>query len=147
MSTKRKIAIASDHAGYDMKEAIKETTSERYLWLDLGTHGTDSVNYADFGHAMGKAIREGEAEYGVIICGSGIGISIAANRYPAVRAALCTNSTMARFSRLHNDANVLALGARIIGMEIALDCIDTFLNTDFEGGRHVERVATLGKEV
>ena len=88
MSSKMKIAIASDHAGYDMKEAIKEATAGQYLWLDLGTHGTESVNYADFGYAMGKVIRDGEVEYGVIICGSGIGISIAANRYTDVRAAL-----------------------------------------------------------
>jgi ribose 5-phosphate isomerase B len=140
---KLKIAIAADHGGYDMKEAIKEATAHRYMWLDMGTHSNSSVNYAEFGHAMGKAITEGEADRGVIICGTGIGISIAANRYPAVRAGLCTDATMARLTRAHNDANVLALGARIIGMEVALDCLEVFMNTEFEGGRHEERIALL----
>ncbi len=141
-----KIAIASDHAGYELKEALK-TFFKHIDWLDLGTHTEVSVNYSDYGFAMGEAIRDGRAEKGVVICGSGIGISIAVNRYPSVRAALCTNTTMARLSRLHNDANVLALGSRIIGFEVAQECVDTFLNTAFEGGRHQQRIDMLNTNV
>lgn len=139
-----KIAIASDHAGYEMKETIKEALSGPYTFFDLGTYDKSSVNYADYGKAMWKAISDGEAPFGIVICGTGIGISIAANRHARVRAALCTNNTMARLSRQHNDANVLALGARIIGPEVAVDAVRTFLETPFEGGRHSERVASLG---
>ncbi|MCB9991320.1 MAG: ribose 5-phosphate isomerase B [Rhodospirillales bacterium] len=139
----QKVAIASDHAGYQFKESLKEALDGRYEWLDLGTHGPDSVDYPDYGHAMGEAIKNGDADKGILICGSGIGISIAANRHPEVRAALCTNDTMARLSRQHNDANVLALGARIIGFEVALDCVDAFMSTDFEGGRHARRVEKI----
>lgn len=111
--------------------------------LDLGANSPDSVDYPDFGHAVGEVIESGKAEKGIVICGSGIGISIAANRNPAVRAALCMNSTMARLARQHNDANVLAFGARLIGLETAYDCIDAFLNTKFEGGRHQKRIDKL----
>ena len=138
-----KIAIASDHAGYEMKEALKDALAARYEWLDLGTHSADSVDYPDFGHAMGAAIEEGKVERGILICGTGIGISIAANRNKAVRGALCTNDTMARLSREHNDANVLVLGARIIGFEVALDCVAAFMETEFAGGRHQRRVEKL----
>lgn len=140
----KKILIASDHAGYDLKEFLKHSRPD-FDWIDLGTNSKDSVHYPDFGHKMGEAISEGQAEFGVLVCGSGIGISIAANRFPKVRAALCMNSTMARLTRLHNDANVLALGERLIGTEVALDCFDTFVNTEFEGGRHALRVEKLGE--
>jgi len=139
----KKIAISSDHAGFDLKEVLKAHFAGQVEWLDLGTTSNDSVSYADFGKAMGIAIEKGEAATGIIICGSGIGISIAANRNLAVRAALCTDASMARLSRQHNDANVLALGARIIGVQVAIDCVDAFLNTNFEGGRHTARVASL----
>lgn len=139
-----KVAIASDHAGYEMKEALKKAFAQ-YQWLDLGTEDMNSVDYADFGHAIGQVISTGEAPCGIVICGSGIGISIAANRYAKVRAALCTNAEMAQLSRLHNDANVLALGARIIDLETAKECVEAFMNTGFEGGRHERRVAALGK--
>jgi ribose 5-phosphate isomerase B len=129
------IAIASDHAGYELKEKLKKVFDD-VDWLDLGTNNEDSVNYPEYGFAMGKAITDGRAKKGVVICGSGVGISIAANRFPAVRAALCTNATMARLSRQHNDANVLALGSRIIGFEVAHECVYTFFNTPFEGARH-----------
>lgn len=138
-----KVAIASDHAGYELKELIKGAFAGRVEWLDLGPHNTESVNYAEYGLALGRAVAEGQAERGIAICGSGIGISIAANRYASVRSALCTNVTMARLCRLHNDANVLALGARIIGTEVALDCVQVFFDTEFEGGRHEQRVKTL----
>lgn len=139
------IALASDHAGFALKEKIKEWLAARgYEALDLGAHGLESVDYPDFGTAVGEAIAAGKAERGVIVCGSGIGISIAANRNPAVRAALCQSGLMARLSRQHNDANVLALGARLIGDEVAIDCLNEFLDTPFEGGRHQRRVDKLG---
>ncbi len=137
------IAIASDHAGYELKEQLKSAFGD-IEWLDLGTDGETSVDYPDFGFAMGEAITRRRTTQGIIICGSGIGISIAANRYPAVRAALCTDATMARLSRQHNDANVLALGSRIVGLEVARDCVRAFLDTPFEGGRHQRRTDKLG---
>ena len=140
----KKIAISSDHAGFDLKEVLKTHFADQVEWLDLGTTSKDSVSYADYGKAMGVTIEKSEAVAGIVICGSGIGISIAANRNPAVRAALCTDATMARLARQHNDANVLALGARIIGVQVAVDCVEAFLNTEFEGGRHTARVNSLG---
>jgi len=139
------IALASDHAGFTLKEKVKEGLAARGLeTLDLGTHGAESVDYPDYGAAMGEAIASGKADRGVVVCGSGIGISIAANRNPSVRAALCQSGLMARLSRQHNDANVLALGARLIGDEVAIDCLNEFLDTPFEGGRHQRRVDKLG---
>ena len=143
--TDRPIALASDHAGFALKEELKaELESMGYAVLDLGAYDEGSVDYPDFGKAMAEAIETGKAERGVLVCGSGIGISIAANRSTKVRAALCHDETTARLSRQHNDANVLALGARIIGGEVAKDCLKTFLQTEFEGGRHSRRVEKLG---
>lgn len=142
--TKVIIAIASDHAGFELKSAIKDALLGRgFEVLDLGTDSEESVDYPDFGHAMGAAIDDGRAPRGVIVCGSGIGISIAANRHQGVRAALCTSGLMARLARQHNDANVLALGSRIIDFETAMDCLNAFLDTDFEGGRHARRAAKI----
>ena len=139
------IAIASDHAGYELKTLLVEDLGgQGYEVLDLGTQGPDSVDYPDFGHALAQAIEEGRARRGVAVCGTGIGISIAVNRHGGVRAALCHDETSARLARQHNDANVLALGARMIGTEVARNCLKVFLETDFEGGRHVGRVAKLG---
>ena len=138
-----KIAIASDHAGYDIKEQIKKHYGDQYEWLDLGTDSEASVDYPDFGHKLAQAVEQNEVAKGIIICGTGIGISIAANRHKGVRAALCTNATMAKLTRLHNDANVLAIGARITGFEVILDCVDAFMGTEFEGGRHERRVNKL----
>jgi ribose 5-phosphate isomerase B len=143
MAGKTKVAIASDHGGFDLKEALKTAYADKYEWLDLGTNSTASCNYADFGHAVAKAILDGKAQRGIAICGSGIGISMAANRHMGIRAALCTNATMARLARLHNDANILALGQRIIGLEVARDCVEAFMNTGYEGGRHEERVKRI----
>ena len=138
------IAIASDHAGYPLKSLIAGWLAERGLVvLDLGCDGPDSVDYPDFGYAVAEAIADRRATLGVIVCGSGIGISIAANRHPAARAALCQSGLMARLAREHNDANILALGARLIGEEVARDCLDQFLNTPFAGGRHQRRVDKL----
>jgi len=140
------IALASDHAGFPLKEALKAAlTEDGHRVLDLGTNGTESVDYPDFGVRLARAVESGEAGRGVAVCGTGIGISIALNRFPGVRAALCHNDTAARLARQHNDANVLALGARMIGPEVALDCLRTFLATEFEGGRHGRRVEKLSR--
>ncbi len=137
-------AIASDHAGYDLKEALKGHLAGHDLEvLDLGTDGPESVDYPDFAAALAAAVAEGRAARGVLVCGTGIGISIAANRNPAIRAALCHDTTTARLSRQHNDANVLVLGGRLIGEEVAKDCLSVFLSTAYEGGRHDRRVAKL----
>jgi ribose 5-phosphate isomerase B len=141
---KAKVAIASDHAGYALKAALKTVLAEAgHAVVDLGTDGAGSVDYPDFGYAMARAIREGDAERGVLICGSGIGISIAANRDPAVRAALVHDALGARLARQHNDANVICFGGRMIGEDVAGDCLRLFLATEFEGGRHLRRVEKL----
>ena len=138
------IAVASDHAGFDLKELLKRDLQEAgYAVLDLGTNSTASVDYPDFGKAMGDAIASGKAEKGVLVCGSGIGISIAANRNPMVRAVLAHDATSARLSREHNDANVVAFGQRMTGIEVAREALKVFLDTPFEGGRHAGRVAKL----
>ncbi|CAN5141818.1 ribose 5-phosphate isomerase B [soil metagenome] len=138
------IAVASDHAGFDLKEILKSDLQHAgYAVLDLGTNSTASVDYPDFGVAMGDAIAAGKAEKGVLVCGSGIGISIAANRNPKVRAVLAHDATSARLSREHNDANVVAFGQRLIGTEVAREVLKVFLATPFEGGRHAGRVAKL----
>lgn len=138
------IAVASDHAGFDLKEILKHDLEEAgYAVLDLGTNSTASVDYPDFGRAMGEAISTGKAERGVLVCGSGIGISIAANRNPKVRAVLAHDATSARLAREHNDANVVAFGQRLTGIEVAREALKVFLRTAFEGGRHAGRVAKL----
>ncbi|MCE7885921.1 MAG: ribose 5-phosphate isomerase B [Alphaproteobacteria bacterium PRO2] len=137
-----KIAIASDHAGFELKQAVVKHLGAENV-LDLGTNTLDSVDYPDFGYAVAKALEEGKIEQGIVICGSGIGISIAANRNPAVRAALCMNTEMAKLARQHNDANVLALGARLVDVKEALDIVNVFFKTEFEGGRHARRVEKL----
>jgi ribose 5-phosphate isomerase B len=143
--SRKPIAIASDHAGYDLKTTLAQELAEMgYEVLDLGTDGPQSVDYPDFGSALAEVVRTGEVERGILICGTGIGISMAANRHPGVRAAVCWDETSARLTREHNDANVLALGARLLGVEVAKDCLRTFLSTDFAGGRHAGRVAKLG---
>jgi len=139
------IAVASDHAGFDLKEILKRDLQEAgHDVLDLGTDSTQSVDYPDFGLAMADAVASGQAEKGVLVCGTGIGISMAANRHRHVRAAVVHDVTSARLTRLHNNANVLCLGARLTGADVAKDCLKVFLTTDFEGGRHENRVAKLG---
>lgn len=132
-----KLAIACDHGGIALKEYLKNSIPAD--WLDLGTNSSDSVDYPDYGYKLAEAITKGEAQYGVAICGSGIGMSIAANRYKDIRAALCTDVTMAHLAREHNDANIVCLGARLTGDVLAMEIIETFLKTDFEGGRHERR--------
>jgi ribose 5-phosphate isomerase B len=139
------IAVSSDHAGFALKEVLKqELTNGGYTVLDLGTNNEESVDYPDFGTALADAVADGRASRGVAVCGSGIGICIAVNRHPGVRGALCHDNLGARMSRLHNDANVLVLGGRVIGVDVAKDCLQVFLNTDFEGARHARRVEKLG---
>jgi ribose 5-phosphate isomerase B len=138
------IAVAADHAGFDLKEILKRDLQDAgYAVLDLGTNSTAPVDWPDYGKAMGEAIESGRVRRGVIVCGTGIGISIAANRHRKVRAALCHDATSARLTRQHNDANVLALGARLIGPETARECLRVFLATGFDGGRHAARVAKI----
>lgn len=138
------IVIASDHAGYELKEQLRDFLREQGFSLeDLGTYSNESVDYPDFGYAVAKAVSTGKADKGIAICGSGIGISIAANRYPAARCALVSDGLSAELSRRHNDANILALGARLIGIEQAKECAMRFLNTEFEGGRHSARAEKL----
>ncbi len=139
------IAVASDHAGVELKNVLAEELKVRgHEVLDLGTNGAASVDYPDYGYKLAEAVAEGKAAQGIAVCGSGIGISIALNRNPQIRAALCHDHLTARLSRQHNDANVLVLGGRIVGVETARDCLAAFLDTPYEGGRHAGRVAKLG---
>jgi ribose 5-phosphate isomerase B len=135
------IGIACDHAGVELKDLlVAELKAAGFAVLDLGTNSPDSVDYPDFADKLAAAMKQGDVKRGVLICGTGIGISIAANRHRHVRAALAHNTTAARLARQHNDANVLALGARVLGSEVARDCLKVFLETEFEGGRHQRRV-------
>ncbi|MBL8666233.1 MAG: ribose 5-phosphate isomerase B [Rhodospirillales bacterium] len=140
------IGIASDHAGFELKQVLKERLSalDRPV-LDLGPDGTASVDYPDYGYAMARALRDGLVARGVLICGSGIGISIAANRFSEVRAALVHDELGARLARQHNDANVICFGGRMIGADVAFDCLRVFLETPFDGGRHSLRVDKLSR--
>jgi ribose 5-phosphate isomerase B len=143
-----RVAIVSDHAAFGMKAELIEHLRERgFEVLDLGTTSTDSVDYPDYGYRIARAIAAGEVERGVALCGSGVGISIAVNRHPACRCALVSDGLSARLAREHNDANVLAMGARIVGIETARDCLDQFLSTPFSGGRHQGRVDKLSQPV
>ena len=138
------IAIASDHAGFELKnELIDDLMGRGFTILDLGADSLESVDYPDFGYALAGAMKEGNAKRGVLVCGSGIGISIAANRHPEIRAALVHDALGARMSRLHNDANVICFGGRMVGPDVARDCLKIFLETEFEGGRHARRVDKL----
>lgn len=138
------IAIAGDHGAVELKAFLKEHLAKQgFTVLDLGTHGTESVDYPDYGNALAQALADGKAGRGVLICGSGVGISIAANRHAHIRCALVSEPLTARLCREHNDANVIAFGARLIGAEMAKECLNVFLATAFEGGRHARRVDKL----
>lgn len=139
-----KVAIGSDHAGVHLKEdLVEELTIQGFEVVDFGTHGKDSVDYPDIANRVCDAVLKG-IPYGILLCGSGIGMSIAANRHAGIRAALCNDGLSAELSRKHNDANVLCLGARVLGPETAKRAMKRFLNTEFEGGRHLFRVEKLG---
>lgn len=140
----RIIAIASDHAGVEMKSALVEVLTQLQCSVsDLGTQGTASVDYPDYAALVSKAVLDKKAELGILVCGSGIGMSMAANRFKGIRAALVRSGLEARLARQHNNANILCLGARISGIETAKDCIKEFLSTPFEGGRHQTRVEKM----
>ena len=137
-------AIGSDHGGYALKQEIMKHLSERGIaYRDYGTYSEESCYYPDYGEAVGRAVASGECERGIVVCGTGIGISIAANKVRGVRCALCGDCFSAQMAREHNDANVLALGARVLGTGLALKIVDTFLDSSFAGGRHERRVAKL----
>jgi ribose 5-phosphate isomerase B len=146
-----KIAIGSDHAGYDEKEAIKQQLAQRGIeYEDFGTESAEhSVDYADFAERVGRAVTDGAAERGILVCGTGIGISIAANKIPGVRAALAWNEETAKLARTHNDANILTVGARTTAPETIKEIVHTYLTNEFEGGRHarrLEKIAELEKK-
>lgn len=139
-----RIAIAADHAAIELKALLADwLRDEGHEVEDLGPHSADSVDYPDYGYKLANAIASGEAEMGVALCGSGIGISMSVNRHPACRCALVSDNLSARLAREHNDANVIAMGARLIGTETAKDCLAAFLATDFGGDRHQRRVDKL----
>lgn len=140
-----RIAVGADHAGFRLKDALSaHLRTNGHEILDLGTNSPESVDYPDYGAAVARAVVAGDAELGLACCGSGLGIAMAANKVHGARAATCHDVTSARLARLHNDANVLCLGERLIGVEVAREALDVFLSTAFEGGRHEGRVAKLG---
>ena len=136
----KKIAIACDHAGFDYKEIIKKHLETKYEIEDFGTFSPDSVDYPDFVHPSATSVENGSNEFGILICGSGQGVAITANKHQQIRCALCWMPELAELARQHNNANMVALPARFITTELAIDIVERFLNTDFEGGRHQNRV-------
>jgi ribose 5-phosphate isomerase B len=139
-----RIALSADHAGFELKDLLGAWLVETgHEVIDLGTNGPESVDYPDFGARLARAVASGEADRGIAICGSGIGIAIAANRNPGCRCALVSEPLSATLARRHNDANAIALGARLIGPDMAKECVSAFLSSDFEGGRHQRRVDLL----
>lgn len=142
-----KIIVASDHGGFQLKEAIKDylASLEEIQVVDMGTHSEDSVDYPEYGHKCAEAVAEGQADRGIVCCGTGIGISIAANKVQGIRCALCTSVEMAEMTRKHNDANMLALGGRTTDRDLAMAITKVWLETDFEGGRHQRRIDMLNQ--
>ena len=138
------IILASDHAGFKLKEEIKKfLIKKRNKVWDLGTKNTNSVDYPDFAHLLSKKMKTNNNKFGILVCGSGIGMDMTANKHKNVRAALCYNIKSTKLSRQHNNANVMAIGARLIKKNIALKCVNTFIKTDFKGGRHLRRVKKI----
>ena len=137
----KKLVIGCDHAAPELKAIVRDHLTERgFDVTDVGTHTTDSCNYPDYAHALCRKIQSGECELGILICGTGIGMSMAANKHKGIRAACCSDTFSARLTRLHNDANVLCFGARVVGQGLALDLADIFVDTEFEGGKHKTRI-------
>ncbi|CAG0989957.1 MAG: ribose 5-phosphate isomerase B [Bacteroidetes bacterium] len=139
-----KLIIGSDHAGFQLKEYLKaELIKKGFELEDVGTHSEESVDYPDFAHTLALKVENGEFKYGILICGSGNGISMAANKHKGIRSAICWNKELAKLAREHNDANIIALPARFIKNKEAEECVEVFLNTRFEGGRHERRVQKI----
>ena len=140
----KKIFISSDHAGFRLKEVIKDYLSKKKInFKDLGPNNYDKVDYPDFAHKVARNVKINKNNVGILVCGSGMGMSIAANRHKNIRAAQCFNSKSTKLSRLHNDANIITLGSRLLTKKNALNCISIFLNTKFEGGRHTKRIRKI----
>ncbi len=140
----KKVILASDHAGFRLKEEIKKfLIKKRKKILDLGTKNTNSVDYPDYAHLLSKKMKRNKNQLGILVCGSGTGMSIAANKHKNIRAALCYNIKSAKLSRSHNNANVMTIGSRLIKKKVALQCVNAFLKTDFDGGRHTRRVKKI----
>ena len=140
----KKIFISSDHAGFKLKETIKMYLErKKYRYFDLGPENDNSVDYPDFAHKVAKKVKLNKNNVGILVCGSGTGMNIAANKHKNVRAAQCFNLKSTKLSRLHNDANIITLGSRLITKKNALNCVSVFLNTKFEGGRHLKRIKKI----
>ena len=140
----KKVFISSDHAGYKLKELIKNNLEKKNIqYTDLGPHNTDRVDYPDYAHKVAKKVKLNNQNIGILICGSGMGMNIVANRHKNIRAAQCYNLKSTKLSRLHNDANIITLGSRLLTNKIALSCVNIFLNTKFEGGRHKKRIKKI----
>ena len=140
----KKIYISSDHAGYNLKENIKRKFKKKYIFLDLGTNNSKvSVNYPDFAHRLCKKVSNDSKNIGILVCGSGMGMSMAANKHKKIRAAVCYSVKNTKLSRLHNNANIITLGSRLTKKDTAFKCIEAFINTKFEGGRHKKRVEEI----
>ena len=139
-----KIALGADHGGFELKEEIKKHLEEKGFEIkDFGTYSTNSCDYPDYALPVAEAVAKNEFDFGILICGTGIGIGIAANKVPGIRAALCSDTFSAHATRQHNDANILTMGARVVGPGLALDIVDTFLSAKFEGDRHIKRIAKI----
>ena len=140
----RKIFISSDHAGYQLKEAIKlHLTKKKLSFQDMGPNSDNRVDYPDFAHKVARKVKTNKNNFGILVCGSGMGMNIAANRHKNIRAAQCFNLKSTKLSRLHNDANIITLGSRLLTKKIALNCVSVFLNTKFDGGRHLRRIKKI----
>ena len=139
-----KLALGCDHGGYPLMQEVKKHLEEKGIeYTDFGTYSEESCDYPDFAEKAADAVKSGACDFGILVCGTGIGISIAANKIHGIRAALCSDSYSAEMTRRHNNANMLAMGARVIGVGQALKIVDTFLSTDFEGGRHERRIQKI----
>jgi ribose 5-phosphate isomerase B len=140
----KKIFISSDHAGFKLKEEIKSHLSKKKIsFKDMGPFNDDRVDYPDYAHKVARKVKTNKSNVGILVCGSGMGMNIAANRHKNIRAAQCFNLKSTKLSRLHNDANIITLGARLLNKKLALNCVNTFLNTKFEGGRHSKRIKKI----
>ena len=140
----KKIFISSDHAGFKLKEEIKSHLSKKKIsFKDMGPFNNDRVDYPDYAHEVARKVKTNKNNVGILVCGSGMGMNIAANRHKNIRAAQCFNLKSTKLSRLHNDANIITLGSRLLNKKLALNCVNTFLNTKFEGGRHLKRIKKI----